>query len=42
MERKIASKNREIKELERFLVIPDKEKKGKNKKRNSSLNLPKH
>ena len=42
MERKIASKNREIKELERFLVLPDKEKKGKNKKRNSSLNLPKH
>ena len=42
MERKIASKNREIKELERFLVLPDKEKKGKNKKRNSSFYLPKH
>ena len=42
MERKIASKNREIKELERFLVIPEKDKKAKKKKRTSSLNLIKH
>ena len=32
LERKIASKNKEIKELERFLFVPVKEKKGKNKK----------
>ena len=32
LERKLASKNKEIKELERFLFVPDKEKKGKNKK----------
>ncbi len=42
MERKIASKNREIKELERFLVIPEKDKKAKKKKRTSSVNLIKH
>jgi hypothetical protein len=42
MERKIASKNREIKELERFLLVPEKEKKEKKKKRASSVNFTKH